>query len=198
MIKKNKIKKDKIQKVVYKTTNVLLTIIVIIAIISLLTLVIQKIIFKNEMPNIFGFKILQVMSGSMSGTFETGDLILVKKITNESDLNIGDIITFKVNESLVTHRIIDITKNNGKLEFTTKGDANNVKDIDKVEFNNIEGKFLFKISNSSIFLQPAIIAGCKFVLKSNSIPKSKASLIDLCSLFLINLKASLKREIEKF
>ena len=81
MIKKNKIKKDKIQKVVYKTTNVLLTIIVIIAIIYLLTLVIQKIIFKNEMPNIFGFKILQVMSGSMSGTFETGDLILVKKIT---------------------------------------------------------------------------------------------------------------------
>lgn len=146
MIKMDKNKKSKIQKKTPKIFNTILSLLVIIAIISLSSLAIQKVIFKDDVPSLFGYKILQVMSGSMSGTFETGDLIIVKEVKKESELKIGDIITFKTKDTIVTHRIIDITKSNERLEFTTKGDANSAKDADKVAFNNIEGKYIVRVA----------------------------------------------------
>ena len=53
-----------------KIINILGTIIFFVIIISVASLVIQKIAIKEKVPDIFGYKILQVMSGSMSGKFE--------------------------------------------------------------------------------------------------------------------------------
>lgn len=54
-----------------KIINILGTIIFFVIIISVASLVIQKIAIKEKVPDIFGYKILQVMSGSMSGNFIT-------------------------------------------------------------------------------------------------------------------------------
>ena len=82
----------------------------------------------------------------MSGKFETGDIIIIKQIKEESELKTGDIITYATSEkTLVTHRIIEITEENGKTKYTTKGDANNTEDKEKIEFKDIHGKYLFKI-----------------------------------------------------
>lgn len=128
-----------------KIINCFITVVFIIAIILIFSLTLQKMIFKGDVPSILGYKILQVMSGSMSGEFETGDTIIIKHIKNESEIKIGDIITFKVDENtLVTHRIVEIVKNENDIEYVTKGDANNSIDTQKVTFKDIEGKYLIK------------------------------------------------------
>ena len=121
---------------------------IVFAIINLVvtSLIIQKYILKEEVPNIFGYKILQVMSGSMSGEFETGDTILIKEIKEESDLKIGDVITYRIaKNTLVTHRIVNITKIGENLNYTLKGDANNVEDSEKILFSSIEGIYVKKL-----------------------------------------------------
>lgn len=95
---------------------------------------------KNNIPNIFGTGYLVVQSGSMTGTFEKGDVIWVK-IANEkriSKLEIGDVITFtdpSISETIAqfggeddgtnlnTHRIVDIvTMPDGSLRYICQGD----------------------------------------------------------------------------
>ena len=95
---------------------------------------------KNNIPNIFGSGYLVVQSGSMTGTFEKGDVIWVK-IANEkriSKLKVGDIITFTdpaISETIAqsggeddgtnlnTHRIVDIvTMPDGSLRYICQGD----------------------------------------------------------------------------
>lgn len=127
--------------------NICISIIFIIIILSVTSLIIQKFIFKEETPNIFGYKILQVMSGSMSGEFETGDTILIKETKNEANLKIGDIITYRIaKNTLITHRIVNITKMGDNLKYTLKGDSNNTEDSEKILFSSIEGVYVRKLN----------------------------------------------------
>ncbi|OKZ56824.1 MAG: signal peptidase I [Clostridium sp. 26_21] len=126
--------------------DIFFSIVFAIIILVVTSLIIQKYILKEEVPNIFGYKILQVMSGSMSGEFETGDTILIKEIKEESDLKIGDVITYRIaKNTLVTHRIVNITKIGESLNYTLKGDANNVEDSEKILFSSIEGIYVKKL-----------------------------------------------------
>ena len=63
--------------------------------------------------NLFGYKSYIITSKSMEPSIHFGDVILVKKC-KENKLNIGDIITFKNNNEVITHRILDIEKSEGK------------------------------------------------------------------------------------
>ena len=100
--------------------NTLISIIFIIVFVTVIALILQKFVFKKEVPDLFGYKILQVMSGSMSGEFETGDTILIKKISNESNLKIGDVVTYKIKKNtLVTHRIVNMQRPYGMVVIFT-------------------------------------------------------------------------------
>lgn len=83
-----------------------------------------------------------VLSGSMEPTYPTGALIYVKKVPAEQ-IQVGDPITFVMNEDLVvaTHRVVDIDGENQR--FTTKGDANDAVDGAPVHFKNLIGKPVF-------------------------------------------------------
>lgn len=94
-------------------------------------------------PSVFGVTPLVVLSGSMSGDapdhIEAGDLIFVTPI-KASDLVEGNVITFMQGKTVVTHRIVKIsTDGNGKLQFITKGDANNIEDTRPVSEDDLVG-----------------------------------------------------------
>jgi len=99
----------------------------------------------NEMPTIFGHQIYIVRSNSMSPTFETGSLLLVKHV-DTSSIQVNDIITFKEkNDSVATtHRVVKILNDNG-LQFVTRGDANNVDDPMPVSADEVVGRVVFWI-----------------------------------------------------
>jgi len=66
-----------------------------------------------------------VVSGSMSPTFERGDLVLMQSL-NKDEIEVGDIILFDPRDSLTpyTHRVVSIA--GGKIR--TKGDAGGIAD----------------------------------------------------------------------
>ena len=86
-------------------------------------------------PNLFRYKPLVVLTGSMEPTIKTGSVLYYKEVPEE-ELKEGDIITFNVNNKYVSHRIVSIE--NGSYE--TKGDANASPDAMKISYNNILGK----------------------------------------------------------
>ena len=112
---------DKVFKIVVDT-------LCIIAIIVLAVYAVFR--FTNQI------EIFKVETGSMEDGIHAGDYILIHKTSN---VKVGDVITFKKNNSFVTHRVI---KKNGD-SITTKGDANNVEDED-ISTSDVVGKVIFK------------------------------------------------------
>lgn len=96
-------------------------------------------LLHKELPKIFGYSVLEVVSGSMEPTIMVGDLIVID--TNCEEYQKGDIITFRdVNGSFVTHRIIEI----GVDEMITKGDNNDSLD-EAMSPATIVGKYVTRI-----------------------------------------------------
>lgn len=79
--------------------------------------------------------------GSMQPVFNENDIVIVKKCKIE-ELHENDIITFKQEEKIISHRIIEIRE---KGIYTTKGDNNEIKDSEQIHFEQVYGKVLFKI-----------------------------------------------------
>lgn len=133
----------------YKKTTKYLTIIICcvlsILLIFNISIIIQAKINKDKVPNIFGYKPFMVLSGSMESQIHKGDLIIVKTINPEL-LKENDIIAFRDQQNTVTtHRIIDIVSKDGVTYFVTKGDNNDSQDQNLVEFTDVEGIYTFRI-----------------------------------------------------
>lgn len=75
-----------------------------------------------------------VLSGSMEPSISTGSIVLVD--TTEKDYRIGDIISYKIEDQIVTHRIVKME--NGV--YKTKGDSNEIEDSVSLNISQIIGK----------------------------------------------------------
>lgn len=114
--------------------------------------------FPNEVPSFFGWKPFIVMSGSMETQISVGDIVVVKK-TDVNELKKGDIIAFRNNNIVITHRIDDIIQDENSTKYITKGDNNNTQDKDYVLPEQVEGLFKFKIArlgNLAMFIQTPV------------------------------------------
>ena len=122
-------------KRVQKVWNAVTTVLVILVVILALLLVGVRLV---------GLRPMCVLSGSMEPTYHTGSLIYVKPCAPE-DVQVGDAITFVLNEDLdvVTHRVISIDAENE--HFYTQGDANDAPDGAPVYFKNLIGRPVFTI-----------------------------------------------------
>ena len=115
---------------------------------------------KDELPNIGGYYPLMVQSGSMSGTIEVGDLIIVHTISDSTVIGENDIITFWDGEpggTLVTHRVLEVTKDDdGNIAYRTKGDANIVEDAKPISRDKVVGMYqkrIPKLGEVALFMQ---------------------------------------------
>lgn len=148
------------EKKFYKKVSFWITLIALIIMIPILFINIF-IIYKantnpDEIPGVFGYKPMIVMSGSMETSIFTGDLIFTKVVDPET-LEVGDIIAFREEDNYVTtHRIIEIKEVNGEKYFETKGDNNNTADENLVSYDAVEGIYVSRIAglgNVLMFLQ---------------------------------------------
>ncbi len=98
----------------------------------------------TKFPDVGGFRSMIVLSGSMEPAIHTGSVVVVKR---SSGYKIDDVITFGYQNTSITHRILDVKKNEeGQIvSFVTKGDANEEIDSRPVSPNRILGKVLFSI-----------------------------------------------------
>ena len=104
----------------------------------------------QNVASILGYTPLVVETDSMKPTFESGDLIFIKKC-DTSKLKEGDIITFHTiidnQYALNTHRIQKIDEANGVRSYTTIGDNNNgIADQHVISDGDIVGKYIGHVS----------------------------------------------------
>ena len=81
-------------------------------------------------PALAGWERYAIVSGSMTGSYDRGSLVLAE-VVPVADLQVGDVITYTppAGDHLVTHRISWIGRDDtGGRIFRTKGDANPVAD----------------------------------------------------------------------
>lgn len=184
---------DKIEKkkkraiTLIKIFNILIFLIIIPILIYNITLIIKYIQNPNKTPDFFGFKTYEIVSRSMEDTINKNDIIIVKKV-DKDEINENDIISFDNGKEIITHRIVDIENINGQTLYTTKGDNNKFKDNEKVSFEQIEGKYVFRLSKFGYLLN---------CLKNRYFLVILLIILILCFVHVINIKKRIKIREEK-
>jgi len=148
------------------TTHKILTVIGTIMCIILIpilvincTLIMKSFMNKEEVPSVGGYLPLIVLTDSMYPEIESGDLIICHTEDAEN-IKDGDIVAFfdpaGNGSSIVTHRVLEVTEENGGIAFRTKGDANNTEDKMLVPAENLVGVYQNRIpgaGNIAMFMQ---------------------------------------------
>jgi len=137
---------EKVKKILSTIANIALWLVIIMAaFFSFATLATHD---PNNVGSFLGYTPLSVNSDSMSPTFNSGDLIIIKKC-DPNTLQVGDIITFHTiieNQYVLnTHRIQSIEDSNGIRFYKTKGDNNMIADLDMVSNGDIVGQYVKRI-----------------------------------------------------
>jgi signal peptidase len=130
-------------KRVWSVAEWLLTVVFTSLIVLTVYAVVEAKIYHSDFPLLSRYRLMTVLSGSMTGTFNTGSVVVVEK-TDPDTLQPGAIITFRnpaKPSMIVSHRIVGIR--NGML--ITKGDANNVADPVPVPKQDVIGKVVWHV-----------------------------------------------------
>ena len=135
----------------------------------------------KETTNVFGYSAYIISSDSMKPTLNAGDVIIIKKV-NAKNLKKDDIITFKNDSQIVTHRIVS----ENDCEFITKGDNNNIEDLFVLKSSEILGIKIFKI--------PLLGKAIKFISNTFYI---FIIIIMLITIYLYNRRKNHKRLIRR-
>lgn len=134
-----------LKKIMEVVLNILIVLVVIIVLIVGYSFIQTKVMQKDYV-NFGGYTAFEVATGSMSGSIEIGDVIIVK--LDEEKIKRDDIIVFKQDGYIVTHRVIEIQEDGKTL--VTKGDANNAQD-EPISKDDVIGKVIKILPNIGIW-----------------------------------------------
>ncbi|MCI7085608.1 signal peptidase I [bacterium] len=131
-----------------KILNIFLTVILILLVVLIAFIMFMRI--SGKTPNIAGYMVFRVSTGSMEPDLMVGDVILSKSVDNPEDLKIGDVVTYQgavgnYKDKLITHEIVqEPYYDNGTCYVVTQGIANYESDP-PVSTENIVGIMVTKI-----------------------------------------------------
>ncbi len=124
-----------------------------------ITLIIRSFTSPDEVPSIGNYLPLIVLTDSMYPKIESGDLIICR-VAEPEDVAVGDVIAFfdpaGNGSSIVTHRVTEVTEENGSIAWKTQGDANNTADSMPVPAENLVGVYRSRIPGAgsvAMFMQ---------------------------------------------
>ena len=167
----------------FNLINLCAVVLIAVSIFVLLTVVMTP---AGQVPEVMGFSILQVLTGSMEPTIPEGSMLLIRR-TDPQTLEEGDIISFyspdpSLDGALNTHRIVGVDNSGEELRFTTKGDANFLEDQQYVEAQRIAGKV--------VYISPTL--GKLVRLVSNPLVFGLVILLPLAAMLIANLIKALR------
>lgn len=120
-----------------------------------ITLIVKSYMHPEQVPDFLGYKPFIVLSGSMEPSIMTGDLIVSGK-ADAANLQVGDVVSYRVDNAVVTHRIKEVVQENGSVHYVMQGDNNNTADETMVTPEMVEGTYLFRVKgmgNFAMFMQ---------------------------------------------
>ena len=111
----------------------------------LFVIIVQKVTHNNL--SIGGFRIFMIISQSMEGEYEIGDILVSKKVPVE-EINVGDNVTYlgesrQLNGLIITHKVVEKRQAGDEIFFVTRGLANNISDPE-IRYDQIYGKVIYK------------------------------------------------------
>lgn len=113
---------------------------------AILIIVLPLVIFTyvtSKSPIIFDFRSYVVLTGSMEPNIPVGSMIYTQP---KPVYAVGDVITFTDKEDrTVTHRVAEVKKENNKISYVTRGDANTKEDTDVVPAEKVVGTVFFNV-----------------------------------------------------
>lgn len=98
-----------------------------------LALLASRFILGQDPPHVFGFYPMVVTTGSMEPTLPAGSMVVARA---QEDYGVGDIISFRLGDAVVTHQIIEKTAEG----YRTAGVANNTPDDGTVPGEAVLGR----------------------------------------------------------
>ncbi len=133
-----------IKKFICGVINALSVLVIVAAIVVLCMVLLTE---PGKPPNIFGYTMLRITTGSMEPTYRTDTLIVVKE-TDPSEIKEGDVISFYSSDPAIegavnTHRVVSINKDGDNYLYTTRGDANNAADLYDAQSRYLIGKVIW-------------------------------------------------------
>ena len=130
---------------IFKVFNVAAIALILVSVFVLLSVVLTP---AGQVPQVLGYSVFRVMTGSMEPEIREDSLLVVKK-TPPEDIVPGDVISFFSPDPMLegavnTHRVVRIEKENGRTQFITKGDANVIEDIYPTDASALVGRVVFQ------------------------------------------------------
>jgi signal peptidase len=114
---------------------------------TILVLLVIFLLFVLVAPLAFSSRVAIVQSGSMGKALPTGALAATTPIAPKM-IKVGDIITFTPywqKEVTMSHRVVEVLTQDGRLFFVTKGDANENPDSWIVPEEYVTGRVMFHV-----------------------------------------------------
>lgn len=156
-----------------KILKIILNVILVIILVFLICLLLLP---------IFGINNKVVVSGSMEPNIHVGSLIYIRNV-NFDNLKVGDVITYSLGDSTITHRIISIDYDS--LTCITKGDANESIDLSAVTSSQIVGK---------VFIIIPLLGYVVYFIKQNLVLIIGIAITIVLIIVLIKLIKNYKKE----
>ena len=167
-----------VKKFLYTLINTVSLLIIVAAV-----AVLVRVLFTptGQAPQVLGYTMLRVTTGSMEPTYAIDTLIVVKKEA-PSAIQEGDIISFYSSDPALdgavnTHRVTAAeAQPDGSYLYRTKGDANNVEDAYEVHSNYLLGKVvgsslllgkLSRLAANPLIFVPVILVPLFVILLTN-------------------------------
>lgn len=131
-----------------KIINVFTTILLVVLVVFVVAMFLTRL--TGNTPEVFGFRVYRVATGSMEPNLAIDDVILIKS-TSAEDIHKGDIITYlgsegTMNGYTVTHRVIEEpVKVGSRYTIQTKGDVVGALPDPVITDDMVIGKFICKL-----------------------------------------------------
>lgn len=130
------------KKILSVIGNVLLVIVILIAVAMTFASLNTN---DKGLPEVGGFIVMNIQSGSMEPAIKTGDLIITKTVKKPYELKVGDVVSYVGYENkdliIITHRITSVVGEGGAVSYVTKGDNNPTVDEVEVTPSSIVSKY---------------------------------------------------------
>lgn len=134
--------------------------IILLPILIINCILIVKSYTSEEVPSVGGYLPLIVLTDSMYPVIESGDLIICHTALPE-EIEAGDVIAFfdpaGNGSTIVSHRVLKVTEQDGAIAWRTKGDNNNTEDRLLVSAEDLvavyEGTRIAGFGNVALFMQ---------------------------------------------
>ena len=127
----------------------------------LLALLLSRVVgakLQGKVPSLFGYSVVNIVSGSMGEAIPKGSYILIKE-ADPSKIKKDDIICFYSTDPMIygmpnTHRVVEepIVTDVG-IEFVTRGDAAQISDSETAKGERLIGVYVKTLDGLTAFLR---------------------------------------------